>query len=173
MNILIVDSANKGRSTALCVYLKYLIKQNNISGLFFDSAGANERAIKKFKKAGNINAGSEIIEKLNKEGINEINDHKIKAISKSLLEKNDLILVVNRKNKEIILERFPEFDNKIFLIKRFVGINSENLDITDAHYHGKGNIMYDRSIKKNSPEAFEKMLAEIKFLAEKILDKIE
>jgi len=78
--------------------------------------------------------------------------HKVSAIDKNKMLYADLILVMDNKNKKQLLERFPQFSNKIFLLKEFAGYK-RNLNIPDAAgtslaFHDKVYKQIKRAIEK-------------------------
>jgi hypothetical protein len=54
-------------------------------------------------------------------------------------------------------------------VKEYLGLGRD--DIKDAYYPGFGNAIYDETVKKGTEEAFRKMLAELKRLANLIINK--
>ena len=167
--ILFVCSANKSRSPSLEAYVKHLAKKNKIKNIKVNSAGTYEQLIRSFLKTGKTKANPIIRRMLSKEGIHEINRHRTKSISRKLVEGSSLILTASQKNKDTVLENFPRVRGKVFTIKEYVGMKG---DIVDAHYHPNGNIMYDKTTKKNTAEAYRKMLKEIRILAEMTYEKL-
>ena len=120
MNILFVCSGNTCRSVMAEYYLKNEIKLNNIPDLFVESCGT--------LNINNSKASEEVREILKKDGINA-EAHRTKGISKDLIEKMDLILTMTTLHREILISRFPECKDKIFVFKEFV--NNGNNDYPD------------------------------------------
>jgi protein-tyrosine-phosphatase len=52
------------------------------------------------------------------QGIPEV-EHSPKLVTRELLAWADLVLVMERMHRELILERFPEFSDKVHLLKAF------------------------------------------------------
>jgi len=77
-----------------------------------------------------LGASKETIELLKREGI-DVSDHRAVGISDSLLKKSDLILVMERCHEKYILERFPQGENRIFLLREFAKIEKDQLEISD------------------------------------------
>jgi len=89
--------------------------------------------------------------------------HKVSAIDKSKMLYADLILVMDNKNKKQLIEKFPQFSNKIFLLKEFAGYK-KNLDIPDAA--GTSLTFHDKiykQIKKTLEKIKKKKLLRITF----------
>jgi protein-tyrosine-phosphatase len=174
--VLIVCSVNKGRSPAFSAYLKHFIRKRGKANIKVDSAGTDKHIIKILQRTGKIGASCKVKAILSRGGVHEINSHMVKPITKSLVKESDIILTVSSKNKERILAGYPEAEGKTFTVKEFVGIKG-SLDIKDAHYHGKldasGGIMYDKTTRKGTVEAYRKMLKEIKVLAEMTAERLQ
>jgi len=95
-----------------------------------------------------------VLKRMKKSPINVLS-HKVSAINKSKITDSDLILVMDNKNKKQLIERFPQFSNKIFLLKEFAGYK-RNLDIPDAA--GTSLAFHDKVYKqiKSAIEKIEK-----------------
>ena len=57
-----------------------------------------------------------------------LEDHKYKPVSKELIDKSDLILVMRSVHKEILLRKFRNAEGKIYLLSEFVGDHDEVID---------------------------------------------
>ena len=167
--ILFVCSVNKSRSPAFEAYVKHFVKKRKMKSIKIDSAGTYEQLIRSFLKTGKTKANPTIRRMLSKEVIPEINRHRTKPISKKLVEGSSLILTASQKNKDTVLENFPRVRGKVFTIKEYVGMKG---DITDAHYHKGGPVMYDKGTKKGTAKAYRKMLKEIRELAETTANRL-
>lgn len=75
-----------------------------------------------------------ILEKVLKEEDIEISNHKPTQVTPQMVKDADLILVMERKHKQAILEMAPEAEDRVFLLKEFAG-ETENLDIPDPIGH--------------------------------------
>ncbi|MBN1869114.1 MAG: threonylcarbamoyl-AMP synthase [Candidatus Omnitrophica bacterium] len=78
-------------------------------------------------------ASSETIAVLAEEGI-DATDHVAQPMNTILLKKADLIIVMTRKHRDQVLERVPEVEKRVYLLKEFantVSNGAENLDIID------------------------------------------
>jgi protein-tyrosine-phosphatase len=122
-NILIVCSGNTARSPVGEYLGKYYAKQYN-SDLLFDSCGF-------FNAFSYMQPESQ--EYLKSKGIDPSGFYP-KVISKSLLEKQDLIITMEDYHVEQIRTNFgniPNISEKTFTLKEF---NDENGDIIDPYY---------------------------------------
>jgi len=98
-----------------------------------------------------------VLEKILREENIEISNHRPSQITVDIVRDSDLILVMERRHKEAILEMAPEVKDRVFLLKEFAG-ETENLDIPDPI---------------GQPEdVYRKRLLEIKQYLLKILDKL-
>jgi len=99
-----------------------------------------------------------ILEKVLKEEDIEISNHKSTQVTPQMVKDADLILVMERKHKQAILEMAPGAADRVFLLKEFAG-EKENLDIPDPVGHPE--------------EVYRKRLQEIKGYLIRILKKIK
>jgi len=99
-----------------------------------------------------------VLEKVLKEEDIEISNHKPTQVTPQIVKDADLILVMERRHKQAILEIAPEVENRVFLLKEFAG-EKENLDIPDPIGQPE--------------EAYRSRLEEIKGYLKKILKKIK
>ena len=105
-------------------------------------------------------ASAETISVLRKEGIDAM-DHQSQSISTILIKKSDLILVMTRAHRQQILERVPEVEKRVYLLREFASLpvgHEVDLDIPDPI--GK------------PPEAYEECLLTIKDAANKLIDLV-
>ncbi len=98
-----------------------------------------------------------VLEKVLKEEGIDVTNHKPTQVTSDMVRDADLILVMERRQKEAILEMAPEVENRVFLLKEFAG-EKENLDIPDPIGQPE--------------EVYRKRLEEIKEYLLKILEKI-
>jgi len=94
---------------------------------------------------------------LKEEGI-EITNHRPTQLTPDMVRDADLILVMEGRHKDAIIEMAPEVKNKVFLLKEFAG-EKENLDIPDPIGQPE--------------EVYRSRLQEIKGYLSKILKKIK
>jgi protein arginine phosphatase len=104
-----------------------------------------------------MSATKEAIEVLKREGIN-ILDHRSKQLSQELIEWSDLILVMETRHKEELLEySSSRFKDKVFLL-------------TDFAKEGSGDIV-DPIAKPL--EVYEGLVMNLKFYLTRIIERIE
>lgn len=130
MNILFVCTGNTCRSPMAEGMFKSLLKENNIDNIIAGSAGisafegdsANEKAIYTLKNKGI-----------------DISEHKSMQLTKEIIKNSDLILTMTMGHKKMIANALPEYSSKVFTIKEYVYIKSnedltgKNLDIADPY----------------------------------------
>jgi len=79
---------------------------------------------------GGFGATDATMEVLKQEGI-DVSQHRSRKVTKEMIKKSDIILVMERLHEERILMLAPEAKNRVFLLKEFARIEDSNLDITD------------------------------------------
>ena len=147
--ILFVCTGNTCRSVMAQGLLKNMLRGEGIEDVKVSSAGI--AALSSYGIYG-------ILEKVLKEEDIEISNHKPTQVTPQIVKDADLILVMERRHKQAILEMAPEVENRVFLLKEFAG-EKENLDIPDPIGQPE--------------EAYRKRLQEIKGYLLKILKKIK
>jgi tRNA threonylcarbamoyl adenosine modification protein (Sua5/YciO/YrdC/YwlC family) len=75
-------------------------------------------------------ATTEVKELLSQESI-DVSTHRSRRVNPEMIKKADIILVMEKMHEKRILELVPEAKNKLFLLKEFAKISSNNLDIAD------------------------------------------
>lgn len=98
-------------------------------GLFNDKAKAFGKDFEA-KSAGvfapeGFPASQEAIEVLKQDYNIDISNHRSKSLRRQDLEEADLILAMSNSHKQSILSKYPEYSNKVFTIKEFVGLEGE------------------------------------------------
>ena len=147
--ILFVCTGNTCRSVMAQGLLKNMLKKEGIENVKVSSAGT--AALSSYGIYG-------ILEKVLKEEDIEISNHKPIQVTAEIVKDADLVLVMEKRHKEAILEMAPEVENRVFLLKEFAG-EKENLDIPDPIGQPE--------------EAYRSRLQEIKEYLLKILEKIK
>jgi len=99
-----------------------------------------------------LSASKPAIEVLRREGI-DISDHKAVSVNSQLVNWADVILVMEEKHKDEIIEKFPQARGKVYLLAEFA--NREKKDIIDPI--GK------------PPEVYEGLVLDLKYYLEKII----
>jgi len=148
-NILFVCTGNTCRSVMAQGLFKNMLRKEGIKDVKVSSAGI--AALPSFAIYG-------VLEKVLKEEDIEISNHKPTRVTPQIVKDADLILVMERRHKEAILEMAPEVKNRVFLLKEFAG-EKKNLDIPDPIGQPE--------------EAYRSRLQEIKGCLVKILEKIK
>jgi protein-tyrosine phosphatase len=67
---------------------------------------------------------------LKREGI-DVSAHLSQRVTKEMIRKSDLILVMEKVQEEEVLTQAPDAKNRVFLLKEFAKIKDNNLDIED------------------------------------------
>ena len=93
-------------------------------------------------------ASSETVAVLAKEGI-DATAHLAQPINTILLKKSDLIIVMTRNHRNQVLERVPEVEKRVYLLKEFTNVSSngeEGMDVPDPI--GKPHNMYKECLRE-------------------------
>jgi len=147
--ILFVCTGNTCRSVMAQGLFKNMLREEGIKDVKVSSAGID--ALPSFAIYG-------VLEKVLKEEDIEISNHKPTRVTPQIVKDANLILVMEKRHKEAILEMAPEVKNRVFLLKEFAG-EKKNLDIPDPIGQPE--------------EAYRSRLQEIKGYLLKILKKIK
>ncbi|MFQ5867192.1 MAG: low molecular weight protein arginine phosphatase [bacterium] len=147
--ILFVCTGNTCRSVMAQGLFKKMLREEGIENVRVNSAGI--AALPSYGIHG-------LLEKVLKEEGIEISNHKPAQITPQIVRDADLILVMERRHKEAILEMALEVENRVFLLKEFAG-EKENLDIPDPIGQPE--------------EVYRSRLQEIRGYLVKILEKIK
>jgi len=84
----------------------------------------------------------ETLELLAKEGVS-MPDKRTRRLDKTLLKSSDIILAMEKHHEERILDFVPEVKTRVFLLKEFVKISDESLEIGDPI--GQGSDFYEKT----------------------------
>lgn len=141
--VLFVCTGNSCRSVMAEALLKKKLKEKNRSDVEVLSAGV--------MLTGGLAPTYETQEVLRKEGI-DVSTHRSQGISKEMVKKSDLILVMEKAQGDRILQIAPEIKNRVFLLKEFAKIKDSRPDIEDPI--GKSLDFYEKTslIIKNAIE---------------------
>ena len=130
MNILFVCSGNVSRSYLAGMLLRHEIELQGLSNISVSSAGL-------FAYPGN-RADPQMVGYLEKKGI-AAEHHEARQITKGDVDWADLILVMEKEQKDMIEDRWPEAEGKVELLGRYSSDGPIADDIVDpfgmSSYH--------------------------------------
>ena len=122
--ILFVCTGNICRSPFAEGLLKKLVQKKGLDGIVADSAGL-------LALPGNSATG--LAQKVAAEYYVDLSGHAAKSVREDIINKNDLILVMEKPHAENLLDTFPEAEDKVFLIRRFARFGSKNRGVADPY----------------------------------------
>ena len=129
--ILFICYANTCRTPAAEKFAEHYAKKYDLRGVEFDSAGWHIVF---------DNAQVETIEYITSKGI-EIEDFRPKAITRSLIEKQDFIIGMERYQLTKVRNKFKDLKQdlkeKLYTLKEFNGAGKQELNIPDPYKTGR------------------------------------
>ena len=134
-NILFVCTGNSCRSVMAEGLLKKMLKEQERHDITISSAGT--AAIDGFNPADNA------IAVMKKEGV-DVSDYKTSLLDSNTIKKADLILVMQRIHKDMVLNLVPEAKEKTHLLKEYVKLKGDSRDTSVPDPIGRPLEVYER-----------------------------
>ena len=147
--VLFVCTGNSCRSVMAEGLLKDKIKEKGRSDIDVLSAG--------IMMLDGLGASPETRQLLKTEGI-DVSGHRSQRVTKDMLRRADLILVMERLHEESILQLDPEVKNRVFLLKEFAKIDDDDLNITDPIGRSVEFYAHTLGIIKEAVDRIEKVI---------------
>ncbi len=133
--VLFICTGNSCRSVMAAALLNKALKEKKRRDVEVLSAG--------IMMLSGLGASEQTKEALRREGV-DVSRHVSTRVTKDMVNKSDLVLVMEKLHEEKVLELNPQAKNRVFLLKEFAKIDDNNLGIADPI--GKNNEFYEKTL---------------------------
>ncbi len=123
-HILFVCMGNICRSPFAEGLLKKLVQKKGVYNIVADSAGL---------LALSGHSASNMAQKVAAEYDVDLSGHIAKSVREDIVDRSNLILVMEKAHAESLLDTFPGAEDKVFLIRHFASFGSRNRGIADPY----------------------------------------
>jgi protein-tyrosine-phosphatase len=137
--ILLVCTGNTCRSPMGAVMLAERLRQAGLSGVRVESAGT--------AAVEGAQASPEAVEVMRERGL-DLSGHRSRRLTKDLVSKARLILTMERRHREAVLEEHPEAADRVHTLKGFAGTAEEDGGEDVADPIGQGPRAYRRAAEE-------------------------
>jgi len=94
---------------------------------------------------GGMGASSEAQRVMLKEGV-DIFSHRSRRVTNEMLEEADLILVMEKSHRDVLINIMPEAEKKVYLLKSFMEEKPDNLNLEIPDPIGKPAEIYEEDL---------------------------